>query len=497
MLNIDNPVRSQNYPQRRGDREKSKCKVKSCFSAPSAPPRLHPVFYEFKRLTLVLFASLLLVLLSVGSARAITVTASPNPAKTDQTVTVSITATFIGTVSCPIEANFGDSGLWGTVGTCGGGTCNYTVNHAYLTAGTFTISARSQGCLPGPTAPDPATTVITVNPTQTLSATVMPSSFTVSRDTAGIQNITYALNATVDVNLQSASGTFLAGGAVLGTAPVPLTAVVRGGRGTISETVTIPAAVIQKALALQATKISYVRTFTDGAVLSGAASITTAAEIIISTAAGADFGIKRLRLYFDNGRPEITVNKGRPPKIHAELSFAGSGLLQGFWEVDGRMLAPVNEHLSYGGSVVLDSPAVSPLPTFDPGGHRVRFVVTDPPLNTSPPEAIYYVADDGAESRNTGIKPIWPGDNAVLEYVPTAFRWIDAGRSAVYLLEVFEEGDKRRVFSAQVKAPEYRLPEFVLKQLFVPGGRYLWKVTGSDHSGNSTGESPLRSFSFE
>jgi hypothetical protein len=318
---------------------------------------------------------------------------------------------------------------------------------------------------------------------------VTPSSPRVPRDTASVQNIFYTLAAAVDANLQSASGVFLANGSVLGTSPVPLTAVVRGGHGAVSEALTIPVAVLKKALGLRTTSLSYVRTFTDGIV-----SVTARTDMTITTEAGSDFNVKRLRLYFDNGRSETTVKKGLPPAVHADLSFLGSGLLQGVWEVDGRSLAVVSEHLSYGGSLVLDSP---PLPAFDPGAHRVRFVITSPPPIMNPPEALYYVADGAAESGKIFITPAWPEENAVLEYAPLTFRWVDKNRSARYRLEVFDAADKRLVFSAEVKAPEYTLPQVILKQLFVPGGRYSWNVTGSDNAGNGTGESPQRAFSFK
>ncbi len=441
----------------------------------------------------VLPTAVLLVILFSGNARAITVAAAPNPARTDQAVTASITASFIGTVLCPLEVNFGDTGVWGTAGTCGGGTCNLSASHLYTAAGTYTISVRSQSCLPAPTGPDPATTVVTVVPVQALSVAVTPASFTVPASSAAVQNILYSLTATVDANLQSPSGSFLAGSAVLGTVNTPLIAIVRGGTGTIVETLNIPVAVLQKAIALRTTRISYVRNFTDGAVTTIAQT-----DIQIAPEAGAEFGITRIRLSFDNGRPEITVKRGKPPRLQAEIAYTGSGLLQGSWEVDGRVLGVVSEHLSFGGSVLLESPGTTPLPAFEPGSHRVRFVVVGQAArNVVPPEALYYVVDEAGGIGTIEPALLLPEDRAVLEYAPTIFRWEDKGRSALYLIEVFGETDGSRVFSAQVRTPEYALSRFILEKLFVSGGRYVWKVTGLDSTGNITGESQLRGFSFK
>lgn len=454
--------------------------------------RMSDVGDRIMRLGLSFPAALVLVILSAGRVHAITITASPNPATTGQAVAVNITAFFVGTVMCPLEVNFGDSALWSPAGTCGGGTCNLSVNHVYSTPGTFTLSARSQSCFPGPSAPDPATAVITVSAAQSLSASAAPSSFRIPRDAAAAQSVLYTLHAAVDATLHSPSGAFLAGGTVIGAVNVPLTAVTAGGRGAASETVTIPAAVINRALALRTTRISYVRTFTDGA-----ASATATTEAVVSSAAGADFSIKRIRLSFDNNRSEITVKKGRSPQVHAELSYYGSGLLRGFWEVDGRMLGVVSEHLAFGGAVVLSPPAASPLPAFDTGSHRVRLVITAPPLDMNPPEALYYVADDAAENGKLLIVPVSPDDGAVLEYASMDFRWTDAGRSTGYVLEVFNAGNSRPVLSAHVRTPHYALPRILLSDLFVPGGRYTWKVTGWDRTGNSTGASRERGFSFK
>lgn len=107
--------------------------------------------------------------------------------------------------------------------------------------------------------------------------------------------------------------------------------------------------------------------------------------------ASAGLTVTKLRLYFENKRPETTVKRNEPsPPAYAEVEFSGSGLLEGFWEVDGRLLAKVSLHAVSGKSIVIKTPETPGLPTFDPGTHRVRFVITTPGGAQSV-ETVYFV----------------------------------------------------------------------------------------------------------
>jgi hypothetical protein len=83
--------------------------------------------------------------------------------------------------------------------------------------------------------------------------------------------------------------------------------------------------------------------------------------------------IKRIELYFENNRPEITIDKDyQKLKTYAKITFAYSGLLEGHWEVDGKIISRVSEHLTTGNIVFLETPDALQLPTFDPGTHVVH-----------------------------------------------------------------------------------------------------------------------------
>jgi hypothetical protein len=221
-------------------------------------------------------------------------------------------------------------------------------------------------------------------------------------------------------------------------------------------------------------------------------------SIGVTSPATAELTITRLQLSFDNGRAETTVKRNQPGlRVKADLRFDGSGLLRGYWEVDGRMLAAVNEHLVYGKSLQLTSPAVPFLPTFIEGSHRVRLVIAEPALDIAFPEAIYFVTAEESVAGRIPIRIVKPRDHAELGFAPQAFNWEGAGREAIYLVELFERGDNQRIAAAYTKTPNYDLPEAILKEKFRPGKSYLWQIKSYDAEGNLVGTSEPAHFTFQ
>jgi hypothetical protein len=338
------------------------------------------------------------------------------------------------------------------------------------------------------------TFLMTVSDVMGLSLTVTPAFMSIPRGTATSGNISYVFSGTPSVNatLQSNNGTFLAGGSVVGESSVPLSVTVVNGVGRVSEPLIIPVAVSERAERMGLTRITYVRNFTGGGN-----SLTASIELGVTTAAGSQFTITRIRLYFENNRPEITVKRDQPSvNAHAEISFIGSGLLQGYWEVDGRIISNINRNFIYGESVILTTPPEAPLPTFDEGSHIVRFVITNPQVGLSLPEALYFVSEEEWQKIKT-IKLIAPADGSTLDYAPVDFSWDGGGLASAYLIEFSEEGIKKPVFSAYAKKRDYLLPEAALKSAFSPDKKYLWRVKGLDVSGIEIDESRSFSFSFK
>ncbi len=212
----------------------------------------------------------------------------------------------------------------------------------------------------------------------------------------------------------------------------------------------------------------------------------------------AEFRITRLQLYFENKRAEITIKKDLPSlKAYADIRFTGSGLLKGFWEVDGRILKNVNRHIiTSDRSITVETPNAPPLPTFETGTHRVRFVITNPSQDIPFPEAIYFVTAKKFKEIFP-VNLIYPNNKSEVDYSPLTFRWETEEKTVTYLIAFFKEDDEKPVFSAYTKKAEYRLPLTVLKGIFAPGRSYFWSVKSFDTDNNKAGESPVYRFTFK
>ena len=89
--------------------------------------------------------------------------------------------------------------------------------------------------------------------------------------------------------------------------------------------------------------------------------------------------------------------------------------------MDGRPLADVFKHITYGRSIVLELPVTAVLPTFEPGVHRVRFVITNPEFDAALPEAIYYVTTESYKVKR--IRLVSPAQGKKISLNDLVFRW--------------------------------------------------------------------------
>ncbi len=541
---------------------------------------------------LIIFIALSFIILSGGISQAIIVTASPNPATVNQNVNVNIAVTFpVGIVvpNCTIEANFGDGSPWVDIGTCKSASCTLSTNHTYIMPGTYTITARSKSgfCPTPPSAPDPATTSITIqcrplsiispstlpssitgqsytyhlqtsggqspitysfvsgllppglilNPTGlisgtpttsgsysftiratdscstgaqsvqqnfsiqiqappvTLSVNTIPSSFRVPRGQSSSASFSYQFTGTSSLNttLNSSVGNFMVGSDTIEVNPIPLIVNIQNGSGQVSEVINIPVRVVERTIQRGSNRFTYKRTFTGPNI-----NLNSSVSFAITTEAVADFNIKRIELYFENRRAEITIERNYPNlKAFADIRFVGSGLLQGFWEVDGRLLSRVDQHLTFGRSVTLETPEIPPIPTFDTGTHILRFVITSPVTEIPLPSILYFVTPTEFTGAPISIKLTSPENNSELEYSQVKFEWQKFNNSTLFLIQFFDDLHTKPLFSAYTRETFYFLPEIVLKSIFLPGQKYKWKVTGFNAENNIVGESTIRSFSFK
>ncbi len=321
-----------------------------------------------------------------------------------------------------------------------------------------------------------------------LQVTVSPAVLYIPRNMGSTRTLAYSFsdNAAGTNTLISPRGVFTIGAQVIGEALTPLTVSLGNGRGLLSETLDIPVAVSLRAEEIGTSRIFYSRTFTGGAV-----PVTAQVELIVGTEATAGFSINRLQLYFENRRAEITVKRNQPGlKAFADIRLAGNGLLTGYWEVDGRILDYVNRHLVYGTPVTISTPDVPPLPTFSPGTHIVRFVVTSPSSDIPIPQALYFVTAEAFGE----IRPIdldFPKDRSRVPYESVDFIWQPVKWAQTYLIVFSSSNDEKPVFSAYTRENTYRLPAMILISLFQRDENYRWRVKGYNADGNVLGESDI------
>ncbi len=334
--------------------------------------------------------------------------------------------------------------------------------------------------------------------------TASPSSLRIPRGSPNSRTITYYIRS-FDACTQgiSPNGIFYSGIHSLGTVNIPLSIALTGSNllttGSVAETLTIPVGVINRAERLGVNQFSYRRIFNMSGCQTGGAPERVDIQIALTGEETAPFGIHRIQIYFENKRAEITLKRHQPLKAFVDVRFVGSGLLRGYWEIDGVRRYDVQKHLSYaasGGVETFESPDLSPHFTFVTGTHIVRFVVTNPTVSIPFPEALYFVMEEEFKKIGT-IRLLAPKDKSKMDYVTPNFQWEAPEPSVTYLIEFLEEGGEKPIFSAYVKKPQYSLPPRVFRNLFSPGKGYQWRVKGFDFENNIIAESPLFKFTFK
>ena len=332
-------------------------------------------------------------------------------------------------------------------------------------------------------------------PSISVTGSVSPSSYSVPSTITTTQGLTYTFTTTPagSTPMVSTQGTFQVGGTTIGTNPSLISAYVVRGRGSVSEAITVLPSVMQQALSMGSSRMTYNRTFTNGIN-----TVTTQVTINITSEAGANLLITRMQLYFQNRMPMITIKRSDPTlKAYVDINYVGSGLLQGYWEVDGNLLTNVKQSITTGRTFTIESPSPPVLSTFIPGEHQIRFVVTSPSQNISFPQINYYVtAEETAVKKLASLDLLSPNDQGAIDYEPTTFLWNRSEGISTYFLQFFLKGEEKPVFSAYARNPAYRLPDAVIKIFFSRGKTYAWKVKGLDSSNITAAESSLFTFSI-
>ena len=329
---------------------------------------------------------------------------------------------------------------------------------------------------------------------------VAPSSFSVAQGQATTVTLQYQFT---DIHastgplftgvLTSTNGTFLAGG-VIGSNPVPMSVNIINGRGTASEILVIPVGVIERALRSGTTKFIHQRVFMGASPMGDIAAV----QISITSDSAASFNVKRVELYFDNNRAEVTVQKYFPNlKAYADIRYTGSGLLEGYWEVDGRIISRVHQMLTFGAMTTLKTPDLPALPTFDPGSHIIRFVITNQGVGLPTPALIYFVTNEEFKGKMMELSIKAPQEGSAIERKSAMFKWGSFSGASLFLVHYYENIEANPVFSAYTKKNSYILPEQVFTNIFSSGKKYYWRVTGYNDKDNMIGESATNSFTVK
>ena len=308
----------------------------------------------------------------------------------------------------------------------------------------------------------------------------------------------------------------------LGRIAKKLTAQLEDGIGDVSETVRVPASVVNRAKRLGVSRLWYRRTFTSTATT----PVVVNVNVDLTSAAAADFAITRIRIYFEeNNRPKITFKRNQTGgrAVSVDVRYVGSGKLVGRWEhldasqtplpnAEGlslpsqwRVLKRVIENLTYGRSdgtrsvtFTLDPKLIkTQLPTHTPGTHRVRFVVEEPIQRIDFPQALFFVTAERDPVKYT-IQLSEPANRSLgLPFKPLVFMWEGSENIVNYRIDIIDDDPDTPVFSAFTRDPKYRIPGVLLEKNLLPGGSYTWKVSGFDKDNVLVGVSEEISFTFQ
>ncbi len=202
--------------------------------------------------------------------------------------------------------------------------------------------------------------------------------------------------------------------------------------------------------------------------------------------------VQRIELYFDNKQPKITVDRNKKLHAFARINYTGTGLLRGYWEVDGRLFSNIYQHLTQGDSVLLAMPDLPYLPTYKSGVHKVRLVINTPAIAVSP-TAFYFVRN----IQNSDIQLMAPVNGSELDIASMQFSWERVGLSHHYTMSIIENGNSRPVYSASIKNTHYQMEGELAKQFLNSETDYQWQVEAFDKFNQSIASSEFSRFTIK
>ena len=346
------------------------------------------------------------------------------------------------------------------------------------------IQVRDACTLPGPQTATATLTLLVAAPE--VSITAAPSGFAVSPEAAAQVPVAYTFLESHGFNFALASGGYdiLLRDAVLQHVNQPLQVQVTQGRGSASETLLIPAALIQELQRRGEQALSVRRSFSLNPY-----EWSVRLEGVLAGTAAAPFGVRRVMIFFEGNLGQVIVPLHREKMTaFATVWYTGSGLLNGDWRVDDRILSTFSIPVFFGDSVTLTSPV---LPTFEPGSHLVRLTLSAPRVTFEIPE-ISYAVQPFAQS----IRLVAPAEGSGVSTGDFMFTWEVSGDVPTYRLVISMGEAQEPLFKALTRKPSFRLSGEVTQEW--PLDTLLhWKVIGEDGNGGRIMESPWGSFRFK
>ena len=294
-------------------------------------------------------------------------------------------------------------------------------------------------------------------------------------------------------------------GSVLGHTGKSLT---RGGvtRGPVvfNETVSVPAAIVQRIRNGGYNRIDFVRIFTDGGT-----SKEGKVSLPIGGAAGADLQINRIDLRFLDGSSAGKVFPlNSKVEFEVELNYFGKNLMRGICQWAGpvsagaipfyrnALLKPV--FLMETKRTILTCPAA---PSSQPGIYYVRFHVVSPELSFDEPFLRYAIGSVDSDLYSGGLvairQPLFvtsPAKNGVFG-PQTRFAWQAAkGDIEFYKVEIFSTTrvDKKPITGIYVQGDQNAIALGVVTRTHLLAGKaYWWRILAVNKDGKIVAESSL------
>lgn len=280
-----------------------------------------------------------------------------------------------------IDWNFGDGALLANVSAA--------VAHRYQNPGTFTVSAIEHGY----TSIAPATRAITV----------LPDNRSLSLSSPEVQ-VNESLTVTA-VNFRGPLVQWDFGDGSTATAPVPVAA--RPGA--------FPGPLVISHVYVRGGNYKITARDENGA---SAKSFAAAVRVL---GISDSLALEIAEITLDNGKYyQVVPRNSKAVRAQLKLKMRGTGIVSGYWIVDGQPSYFFNETAYQGQVKTIPTPEVPGLPTFDPGMHTITLQLTRPALDLAVfPTLRYFVLP-----YENIIALLGPGDGAVLKEDEAAnFSW--------------------------------------------------------------------------